>query len=193
LAGGRSTRFGSDKLAATYRGAPLLHHAVGRLAEVCEEMVVVLGAAAEPAMPRGVRVRFARDRRRGEGPLAGLAAGLAIVVTDRALVAAGDMPDLVPEVLRKLIGVAASTAAAAVALGEGDRFRPVPCVVRTSIALEHAERLLSAGERRLGAVLDALGPEVIDERTWTALDPQRRSLRDVDEVSDLVEGGPPPG
>jgi molybdenum cofactor guanylyltransferase len=191
LAGGRSIRFGSDKLAATYRGAPLLHHAVSRLAEVCEEIVVVLGGDEEPEMPRGVRVRFTRDRRQGEGPLAGLAAGLAIVATDRALVAAGDMPDLVPDVLRELVGVAGTTDAAA--LGEGDRFRPVPCVVRTSIALEQAERLLSAGERRLGAVLDALGPEVIDERTWTALDPERRSLRDVDEVSDLVEPGLPPG
>jgi molybdenum cofactor guanylyltransferase len=193
LAGGRSARFGSDKLAATYRGAPLLHHAVSRLAEVCEEMVVVLGAGAEPAIPPGVRARFARDREQGEGPLAGLAAGLEIVSTDRALVAAGDMPDLVPEVLRELIGVAVRTDAAAVALAEGGRVRPVPSVVRTSIALEHAERLLSAGERRLGAVLDSLAARVIDETAWTALDPERRTLRDVDEVSDLVErGGPSP-
>jgi molybdenum cofactor guanylyltransferase len=192
LAGGRSTRFGSDKLAATYRGAPLLHHAVSRLAEVCEEIVVVLGAGVEPAMPRGVRARFVRDRQQAQGPLAGFAAGLAIVATHRALVAAGDMPDLVPEVLRELVGVAARTDADAVALAEGDRFRPVPCAVRTSIALEHAERLLSAGDRRLGAVLDALGPEVIDEATWTALDPERRTLRDVDEVDDLVERRPPP-
>ena len=45
LAGGRSTRFGTDKLAAELHGLPLLHHPVLRLAEVCAEVVVVIAPA----------------------------------------------------------------------------------------------------------------------------------------------------
>ncbi|MDP9330797.1 MAG: nucleotidyltransferase family protein, partial [Actinomycetota bacterium] len=48
LAGGSSSRFGSDKLSAPYRGVPLLHHAVLRLAEVCGEVLVVIGPEGTP-------------------------------------------------------------------------------------------------------------------------------------------------
>src|SRR4029450_3768440 len=45
--------------------------------------------------------------------------------------------------------------------------------------------LVHAGRRRLGDVLDVLETVVIDESTWTALDPERRSLFDFDEPSRL--------
>jgi len=37
----------------------------------------------------------------------------------------------------------------------------------------------------LGDVLDVLDTVVIDEATWTAMDPDRRSLFDVDRPEDL--------
>jgi hypothetical protein len=48
-----------------------------------------------------------------------------------------------------------------------------------------AHTLLHAGRRRLRDVLDALRTAVIDEATWTALDPERRTLVDIDEPQDL--------
>ena len=41
LAGGRSSRFGSDKAAAQYRGQPLLDHAKAALADQCATVIVV--------------------------------------------------------------------------------------------------------------------------------------------------------
>ena len=41
------------------------------------------------------------------------------------------------------------------------------------------------GERSLRAWLQAMRMAVIDEATWTALDPERATLRDVDEPADL--------
>ncbi|MDQ4107421.1 MAG: NTP transferase domain-containing protein, partial [Actinomycetota bacterium] len=70
LAGGRSRRFGRDKLAEFYGGRPLLQHPVSRLLEVCDRVVVVLAAdAADPPMPPETPVEFARDAIEGEGPL----------------------------------------------------------------------------------------------------------------------------
>jgi hypothetical protein len=45
--------------------------------------------------------------------------------------------------------------------------------------------LLEGGRRSLRELLSAVTTVVIDEPTWTALDPERRTLVDVDEATDL--------
>ncbi len=188
LAGGRSTRFGRDKLAEPYRGVPMLQHAVLRLAEVCSAVVVVLGPdTPEPAMPVGVPVQIARDPTPDEGPLAGAHAGLLAAAADLAFLTGGDMPDLQLRVLLEMLRVADDAGVDAVALQDGERYRPLPCVVRTAAATDAAHALLHAGYRALRDLLDALRLAVIDEPTWLALDPGRRTLFDVDTPSDLGE------
>jgi molybdopterin-guanine dinucleotide biosynthesis protein A len=188
LAGGRSSRFGeADKLAATFRGMPLLHHAVLRAAEVTNDVVVVLPAdGPAPTMPPGVPVRFARDAQPYEGPLVGAAAGLALVDRDLALLVGGDMPEASTPVLLEMLRVAAEAPVDAVALQDGDAFRPLPVVVAASAGRSAAHELLHRGERSLRAWLRAMRVAVIDEPTWTALDPHRRTLRDVDTAADLA-------
>ncbi len=162
---------------------------MARLAEVCEEIVVVLSPqGAEPELPGGLDVRFARDSTEGEGPLAGLYAGLMACRTELVVVAGGDMPDLQPRVLEEMLRVAATEEAAAVALADADRFRPLPCVLRMLEALDATHTLLHVGGRRLRSMLGTLEPVVIDERAWTALDPERRTLFDVDVPGDLEPG-----
>lgn len=186
LAGGRSTRFGRDKLAERYRGVPLLHHTLLRLAEVCDELVVVLAPGApEPTLPVGVGARFARDPREAEGPLVGAWAGLAVARTGLAVLAGGDMPELSTSVLLEMLRVAGEVPVEAVALRDGERVRPLPCLVRSERAVEVADRLIRSGHRRLRDLLDAMRVAVIDEATWVAVDPQRGTLFDVDEPGDL--------
>jgi molybdenum cofactor guanylyltransferase len=194
LAGGRSTRFGSDKLAAIHRGVPLLHHAVLRLGEVCAEVVVVIAPGApEATMPIGANARSVRDAQEGQGPLAGLVSGLEAASTELALVAGGDMPDLSTAVLLEMLRVAGEASVDAVALQDGDRFRPLPNLVRVAPARDAAHALLHAGDRSLRSLLQALRTAIIDERTWTALDPSRSTLHDVDEPGDLLSEHISPG
>lgn len=187
LAGGRSTRFGTDKLAAPYRGTPLLQHAALRLAELCDDVVVVLAPdAPDPGLPPGIRL--AHDPTEGEGPLAGLHTGLlAVVRSDVVLVIGGDMPDLQPAVAREMVRVLDDAGVDAAVLADGDRPRPLPCVLRSLPAADVVHTLLHAGRRRLRDAIDGLRTAVIDEATWTALDPGRRSVFDVDVPSDLSE------
>jgi molybdopterin-guanine dinucleotide biosynthesis protein A len=185
LAGGRSTRFGSNKLAAAYEGRPLLHHPIETLAAICDEVVVVLPPGdAGVGLPPGVTI--ANDPTEGEGPLAGLHAGLlAAVRSDEVIVVGGDMPGLQPDVLREMLRVLEDAGVDAVALADGDRARPLPTAMRTWPAADMAHTLLHAGRRRLRDVIDGLRTAVIDEATWTALDPERRTLLDVDEPGDI--------
>ena len=106
LAGGRSSRFGEDKLVAEIDGRPLLHLAIDAVAGVVDEIVVVVGAdALAPVLPPHVPVPVvvARDAVAGQGPLAGLAAGLAAASHPLALLVGGDQPALRPALLRELL------------------------------------------------------------------------------------------
>jgi molybdopterin-guanine dinucleotide biosynthesis protein A len=186
LAGGRSRRFGRDKLAEEYRGRPLLHHPVSRLLEVCDRVVVVLAPdASEPPMPAGASVEFARDAIEDEGPLRGLSAGLEVVKTEWIVLAGGDMPDLQPAVLREMLRAGLETGVVAVSLSDGGKERPLPSVLRSVPAAEAVGALLQAGRRSLRDLPAAVPTVVLDEPTWTALDPERRTLVDIDEPGDV--------
>src|SRR6478736_1513164 len=69
LAGGASTRFGTDKLASELDGRPLLHHALERAAEAADRIVLVLAPdagvpALRPSMALpAARARLGADRR----------------------------------------------------------------------------------------------------------------------------------
>ena len=165
---------------------PLLHHVVLRLAEVCDDVVVVIAPdAEEPPLPLGAPAGIVRDAREGEGPLAGAYTGLSAVRTELALLAGGDMPDLQLPVLLELLKVAVEAPVEAVVLADGDGFRPLPAVLRVESARDAAHALLDSGRRRLRDLLDALRVAIVDEATWHALDPERRTLFDIDEAADL--------
>jgi molybdopterin-guanine dinucleotide biosynthesis protein A len=186
LAGGRSRRFGRDKLAEQIDGRPLLHHAVLRLLEVCERVVVVVAADGdEPDLPSADGVFVVRDTSPDEGPLRGLAAGLDESEHALAIVVGGDMPDLQPDVLREMLRAARETGAGAVALSDGGEARPLPLVVATDRGRDAVAALLDAGERSLRQLLGAVNTVLVDEPSWTSLDPERRTLVDVDEPDDV--------
>lgn len=184
LAGGASSRFGSDKLVATLDGRPLLHHALTCAAEVADHVIVVIGPDDTAPDLVGPAI-IARDPKAHDGPLAGLATGLRNVepATDVVLVLAGDMPAVRPAVLAVLRDAVAGGAAAARL--EADRIQPLPMALRADRAAAEADPLLETGERSLRALFDALPTAVVPATDWRALDPDGATLRDVDTRSDL--------
>jgi molybdopterin-guanine dinucleotide biosynthesis protein A len=188
LAGGRSDRFGSDKLNAPLEGISLLQRAVSAVATQADEVIVVLAPGDERPLPvAAVPVRRAMDPAAHGGPLVGLLAGLEVADQPLALVVGGDMPALVPEVLGALVGalVAAGDGTEAVALVQRGAVRPLPMVLRNGSATPQAARLLGQGERSLVALLGSLQVRRLTEPEWRSLDPEARTLLDVDRPGDL--------
>lgn len=120
LAGGGSTRFGSDK--SRFRiGETELRILIGRrMRAVAGRVLLSVGdarTAADPLPPPFSGI--VADVFRGRGPLSGVHAGLAHGKTDWLLVAPCDMPDVSSETLAKLVDEAtAANADAAVAAEE---------------------------------------------------------------------------
>jgi molybdopterin-guanine dinucleotide biosynthesis protein A len=184
LAGGASRRFGSDKLIEPIDGISLLERAIRALDGIVDEVVVVTAPDRPPsgqAVARaGPPIRWVQDAEALGGPLAGLATGLQAATGATVLVVGGDMPYLVPAVLRRLIG--GPPAALADASGT---LRPLPCALDRTSALLAADELLAGGERRLRTLLARLGTTAVPWASWSPDDPDGWTLVDIDERADL--------
>jgi molybdopterin-guanine dinucleotide biosynthesis protein A len=187
LAGGVSRRFPPNKLLIKYQGEPLFWRPLRALASACGEIVLEIGAGApDPPLPLlDTTLRIARDRAADQGPLVALDSALAGVTTTWALLVAGDMPDLVPALLRALVERAAQSDADAVALSDGENTWPMPGVFRAAAARAATSRLVEDGERRLRAIVTALRAEPLGEEWWRAYDPGGSWRRDIDRPADL--------
>ncbi len=188
LAGGRSQRFGRDKLRAPLDGVPWLHHVVRAAAAVADEIVLVLSHAGPAPDLAGLRLevplRPVRDLLSQAGPLAGAYTGLSAATGERVLLLAGDAPWVPAPLLRALIDEA-QRRIPGVALAWDGMTWPMPAVLpreRTRLA---AEQLLVDGERRLRSLLDAAGVVPLAEAFWSPLDPEGRWSLDVDVPEDL--------
>jgi molybdopterin-guanine dinucleotide biosynthesis protein A len=172
LAGGRSSRFGSDKALAVWRGQPLIAHVVARLASVADA-VIVCGRAHDG-------VTSIPDRPvAGLGPLGGLNAALhhaAAHCFGRVLTASCDTPVLDDALL------AALSAADDACLGS----LPVIGIWRSAHAaaldahlVEHNSRSMRGWATRIGAeMLDLPAPPNVNRPEDLArLDPPDRADR----------------
>jgi molybdopterin-guanine dinucleotide biosynthesis protein A len=212
LAGGAASRFGADKLAADLDGSPVLHHALRAVAAAVDQVVLVIAPAAPvPELPLELegRIAIARDAEPGAGPLAGVAAGLAAVDAGRAvaagvleaaaadltpvpdhppriaLVVGGDMPWLVPGVLRLMIErLEAAEGLGAITL-DASPPAPLPMAIQAAAAGKATLACLAAGRRSLRALLDAIPATTLPADDWRALDPGGATLRDIDTPDDL--------
>ena len=194
LAGGRSRRFGRDKLTVLLPdGRTVLERAVEAVADVADEVVVVVhpdGGGLE--LPGATHV--VRDPEPYGGPLVGLATGLAALSDEVVIVVGGDMPALVPAVLDRMAERLRSDASIAAVRLEVDETSPgepparvpaLPCAVRRRPALEAARAALAKDDRRLRGLFERLAVEVISQADWRADDPAGRTLLDVDRPGDL--------
>jgi molybdopterin-guanine dinucleotide biosynthesis protein A len=188
LAGGASTRFGSDKLAARVGGGTLLDLAVAAISQAASEVLVIVAPGDGRALPQAqVPVRRVEDPERHGGPLIGLLAGLEAAAEPIVLVVGGDMPALLPTVLRALVRAleASGGSADAAVLRQRSVARPLPVVLRNGAATPAARRLIAEGERSLRALVAALVTRELAENEWRGLDPEAVTLTDVDRPQDL--------
>ncbi len=151
LAGGKSTRMGTDKAFVDYGGRSLLARALEVARSVTSEVRIV-----------GSREKFApfapvvEDIFRDCGPLGGIHAALRVSPTDLNLMLAVDTPFVSVEFLKYLIQQArTSPDATAVIPRSNGHWQPLCALYRRDFA-DAAERALLAGRNRI----DLLYPEI---------------------------------
>jgi len=174
LAGGRSTRFGSDKLSVAVHGAPLVMHAVEAARSLGAEVVVV----GPPGLALPADVAVVREDPPYSGPYAAVAAGLDAVGADVevVLVLAGDLVDP-GALLPRLVAAVDDGAEAAVAVDSSGLRQPLLAAYRL-VPLLGGILGVDPTNRAANELLDGLHVvEVADDADHA---------RDIDTVADLA-------
>ena len=179
LAGGRSTRFGSDKASALLAGRPLLDWAVGAAVQVCPELLIV--RAKNQVLPRlspSTPAPFVvEDEHDALGPLAGMAAGLRATTAAHCFVMSCDAPLVQPALIRMLISLAIESGAEATLSDADGRLQPLLAVYRREPALAAFEAELAAGNLRVTPVVESLRTRRVPRSEWINADPEGDSFR----------------
>lgn len=184
LAGGKATRFGGiAKHELVIGGRTIFERQVEVLAPRVHEILV----SAPDAIAGYSTVA---DTIADGGPLAGIAAGLAVASTPWLLIVAGDMPYLTGAVV-DLVLARIDDAQDGVGIEIGGLPQPLFSALRVAAARPALDRLLASGQRKASRLLTDAGLAIrwLAEPDVRAVDPSLRSLANVNSPSDLENSG----
>jgi molybdopterin-guanine dinucleotide biosynthesis protein A len=156
LAGGKSSRMGSDKAFLRLGDETLLSLALKAAGAVAGDVRIVGDAQKFTAFGRVVE-----DVYRGQGPLGGIHAALSSSVTELNLVLAVDLPFLETEFLKYLLSRAQESKATTVPHAGGG-LQPLCAIYRRRFA-EVAERSLREGKNKIDLLFATVATRVIEE------------------------------
>jgi molybdopterin-guanine dinucleotide biosynthesis protein A len=157
LAGGRSSRMGTDKAFLQFDGHALLARALDRLHALTPEVRIV-GPAAKFAL----HGRVIEDTYPGRGPLAGIHAALSASPTDLNLILAVDLPFVTDSLLRFIVEQARACDAVVTVPRIGGGYQPLCAVYRRAFA-PLAAAALEAGRNKIDALFSATITRILEE------------------------------
>lgn len=179
LAGGQSRRFGEDKLLFSLRGKRIIELVVSALKPVCQRLCLLTKEPEKFSFLSGVEV--CKDLLQKQYALAGLYSALQKLKGEKALVLAGDMPLIKPEI----------------ALYLWNKSRPPITVynikgkvyplfgVYYRWVLEPLEEYIKTGGERLIDFLEKTGYARIKEEEIKDIDPKLLSFINLNTKEDL--------
>jgi len=148
LAGGQSSRYGSNKAFQTLADQPLIRRVADRVSRVVGEVVVVIGRD-EPrgeyhkVLPNGVKL--VNDELKGKNPLIGIIAGLTAIEADYAAILPCDAAFVSSKVV-ELLFQRALCADAAIPRWNDQSVEPLQAVYRRASTLEATRHTLTPAD-----------------------------------------------
>ena len=158
LAGGRSTRMGTDKAFVVLDGRTLLERALDLSRSFTADVRIVGDPAKFASFALVVEDLFP-----GCGPLAGIHAALRSSQTDLNLILAVDIPFLTPALLKYLVGRAKQSPSAVVTVPRTAHGSQPLCAVYRRDFASIAEKALHAGRYKIDALFADAGAQFVSE------------------------------
>jgi molybdenum cofactor guanylyltransferase len=157
LAGGRSSRMGTDKSRLRFGDSTLIESAIRHMRTVTNHVFVV--------SPRADLARYApivHDVYPDRGPLGGIHAALASSQHEFNLMLAVDMPLVPAELLEKLVAIAQESRAVVTVPQTSDGLQPLCAVYRKEFAML-AERALRTDDYKIDRLFKQIETRIVNE------------------------------
>ncbi len=158
LAGGHSSRMGTDKAFVELEGKPLLSRMLALASAVAKDVRIV-GSRSK----FGNYAQVTEDEFPNHGPLGGIHAALRSSSTDLNLMLAVDMPFLQGDFLRYLVAQAARNQSAVVTLPRAQGNWQTLCAVYRKTFLDMAEDALREGKNKIDPLFSKVEVHAIEE------------------------------
>ncbi len=171
---------GRDKAALPFGDETLVVRVVRIVRGVASDVVLV--AREGQPLPDGLDA--VRDPAEGLGPLAGIAAGLAAIMGERAFVAACDMPLLRPALVRRLFELSRGWDACVPVV---DGFAVPTCAVYARGLADRAAALVAARQLRPLALFESVKTRFVGGDELRDVDPELASFLDCDTEEAYAE------
>jgi len=178
LAGGQSSRMGSNKALLPYRGGRFIESIYRQFRGLFDEVLLVTNAPEQYAF---LDCRKVPDIHPGMGALAGLQSGLQHSSTPHIFAVACDMPYLNDALIRALL---ARRHRADVVIPEGAQGLEPLHAVYGRACLPHMEAALLSGRRRIISFFDQARVEQFSLGQVTAIDPDGDSFSNINTPED---------
>jgi len=181
LAGGKSTRMGTDKAFVVLDGSPLLVHAL----EIAREVAANVSIVGDPSKFTPFAPTIA-DIFPNCGPLGGIHAALRASQNELNLMLAVDMPLVSPELLQFLIARARRAPSATATVPRfGGGWQPLCAIYRREFA-DRAEAALRKRRYKIDALFDPARTEVVTEEELQAAGFSAGLFRNLNTPGDLA-------
>jgi molybdopterin-guanine dinucleotide biosynthesis protein A len=186
LAGGKSTRFRTDKALALLDGKPLVRWVAEALSGVTDELVISVASRKDgnryaSAIGRGVKI--AVDSSAGIGPIAGLLSSFSISSGDYVAVAPCDAPFIKPALYELLFEMVKGKDGAVPKIGEN--YEPLIAVYRRIAMLDALKKVLSEGKSRPVNAYRYIDIAAVSEKEIRKIDSTLGSFINVNTKEDL--------
>jgi FdhD protein len=179
LAGGQSSRMGSNKALLPYRGGRFIEAIHRQLSALFDDVIIVTN---NPEQYGFLECRTVPDLFPGMGALAGLHAGLAHSRTPYVFAVACDMPYLLDGLIARMAAMADGLTDVVIA-ESGQGVEPLHALYSRR-CLDPMARSLAAGKRRIMDFFPEVRVQRLPAEEVVLLDPEGRSFSNINTPSD---------
>lgn len=181
LAGGRSLRFGRNKVVEQLSGKTLVQRVLENLKPLVEQFLVVTSQEmASLSFPEGTEVLV--DKYPGKGPLSGIYTGLSAAKYEHSIVVGCDMPLLNRGLLQYLMEQAQGKDVVVPRLNS--QVEPLHAVYAKS-CLTVIKEHLDQGQLEIRALYSRLNIHYVEAEECRILDPEMLSFININNQNDL--------
>ena len=184
LAGGKSIRFGHDKVLERIGNTSLLEQVISHVDPICKDIIIVTAKGRTFAqLANRPKITTESDIFPGQGSLGGIYTGLVKSKSFYNLVVAADMPLLNEGLLRYMIKVADGNDFTLPRVG--DWYEPLHAIYSKN-CIDPIKSILEQGKKVIVELFDYVKVRFVDAKEIEQFDPRHLSFFNVNTKEDMA-------